>query len=245
MAKSESDLTRDVNLRERRDRNEERDRAGRFQDFGAGHDALLKSTDFFSKHSNADSWANGGISGDEYDALRHYTGSGYSAMNKNLYTKDYKDMSPTIREKIQHAEKGLSKFELQKGIQVTRQADFKIFGAKSGDLMSVAQVKDYIKKNGTNGVLQNDGFLSAGANNHGAAIDGWGLVLHFKVPPSIGAGAYVNPISMHEGAGENEFLFNSRSRFKFDLSSIRKDSSGRVHVTAVWVGRGKKLSHAK
>lgn len=135
---------------------------------------------------------------------------------------------------------GIDKFVLTKGIQVTRQCDFKIFGAASGEKMSVAQIKDFIKKNaGADGTLENKGFLSFGANNHGAAIDGSGLVIHAKVPPSIGAGAYVNPISHLSGAAENEFLFNAYSRFKFDLSSIRKDSSGKIHINAVWKGRGR------
>ena len=113
-----------------------------------------------------------------------------------------------------------------------------------GESMTVQQIKDYIKANADpkDGTLQQNGFLSAGANNHGADIDGSELVIHFNVPKSIGAGAYVNPISMHSGSDENEFLFNCYSRFKFDTGSIRKDSYGRIHITATWKGRGKKQS---
>lgn len=219
----------------------ERKKAERFQDFGAGHEAVNNSTRFYNEHSNVDEWLHGGLTSEEYDSIRGYTGNDYSAINKNLYTKDFDQMSPHMQQRIDDMVNGLSKFELDKGIQVTRQCDFKIFGAQSGEMMSVAQVKSFIKANADpkDGTLENKGFLSFGSNNHGASIDGWGLVIHAKVPPSIGAGAYVNPLSKHAGGAENEWLFNSHSRFKFDLSSIYKDSSGKIHVNAVWKGRGK------
>ena len=219
-------------------------RATRFQDFGAHDQALKNSTKFFSEHSNSDTWSNGELSGAEYDAIRHYTGSAYTSINKNMYNTPYDQMSSSMKETVDNMQSGLNKFVLDKGIQVTRQADFKIFGAKSGESMTVQQIKDYIKANADpkDGTLQQNGFLSAGANNHGADIDGSGLVIHFNVPKSVGAGAYVNPISMHSGSGENEFLFNCYSRFKFDTGSIRKDSYGRIHITATWKGRGKKQS---
>lgn len=215
----------------------------KYEDFGGHYDALYKSTKFFSKNSNSDTWKNE-LTTEELHALQHYTGVGYKSMNKALYNTKYEDMDPHIRNLVKNAESGLGKFVLTKGITVTRQADFKIFGAQPHTPMTVEQIRDYITKNGDKGVLQSDGLLSAGANNHGAAIDGSGLVIHFKVPPSIGAGAYVNPISHLSGASENEFLFNSRSKFKFDLKSLKKGSDGKIHITATWVGRGKKQSFA-
>ena len=164
----------------------------------------------------------------------------YMSINKALYTQNYEDMKPSIQRKVDNIVSGLSKFQLDKGIQVTRQCDFKIFGAQSGEKMTVQQIKDFIKKNADpkDGTLENKGVLSFGSNNHGAAIDGSGLVIHAKVPPSIGAGAYINPLSMVSGASENEWLFNSHARFKFDLSSI-KVIGGKIHINCVWKGRGK------
>lgn len=222
-------------------------RSSRFEDFGAGWDALQKSSAFFSKESNSDTWHTNELSGAEYDAVRYYTGNGYISMNGAMYTTPYEEMEPNMRSKVKALEQGLNKFVLTKGIQVTRQADFKIFGAQSGDKMTVQQIKDYIKANADpkDGTLQNNGFLSAGANNHGVDIDGSGLVIHFRVPPSKGAGAYVNPISSHSGSSENEFLFNSNARFKFDTGSIHVSSDGNIHINAVWKGRSKKQAFKK
>ena len=217
----------------------------KFTDFGAYDEALKKSSKFFSENSNSDTWSKGELTGNEHDAIEWYTGNGFTSINKAMYTTKYEDMSPSMKNTVDNIESGMNKFVLTKGIQVTRACDFKIFGAKSGERMSIQQIKDYIKANSTKGVLQNDGFLSSGANNHGAAIDGDGLVIHFKVPPSKGAGAYVNPISLHAGSGENEFLFNSKSQFKFDISSLRVDSMGKIHINATWVGRGRKQSFVK
>lgn len=212
----------------------------RFQDFGAYEEAVENSSRFYSEHSNSDSWS-GELTNAEYKAIYGYTGNDYTSINGALYTKNYEDMTPSMQHKVDNIVSGLSKFELDRGIQVTRQCDFKIFGAKSGEKMTVSQVKAFIKANADpkDGTLENKGFLSFGSNNHGAAIDGSGLVIHAKVPPSKGAGAYVNPISQHKGGSENEWLFNSHSRFKFDLSSIRVDSYGKIHINAIWKGRGK------
>lgn len=211
----------------------------KYQDFGSGMSAVHASNKFYDEHSNSNDWRTNELTSAEKTAIRDYTGESgisYHEINSNMYTTPYEDMPPEVRERCKQMESGLDKFVLDKGIQVTRKADFKIFGAKSGEQMTVQQVKDYIKSEGKNGVLQNNGFLSAGSNNHGAAIDGDGLVIHFKVPPSMGAGAYINPISKMSGSTENEFLFNSKGLFKF--SNVHEGSDGRVHVTAVWVGRG-------
>lgn len=211
-----------------------------YTDFGSGHSALVKSTSWFAdaNNSNSTDWKND-LSPDELKSLKWYTGNGFTSINKDLYTKDWKNISDSMKETINNMEKGLDKSVLLNGMTVTRACDFKIFGAPSGKHMTVDQIKDFIKNNAKNGVLENKGFLSAGANNHGAEIDGSGLVIHIDVPPSIGAGAYVNPISVHSGSSENEFLFNRNSRFKFDTGSIKKDAYGNIHIRATWVGRGK------
>lgn len=217
-------------------------RDGRFMDFGEGWNAVKKSTQFYNDNSNFQTWFNGGMRGEEYDSIKAYTGESgmsYHVVNKALYTQDYEDMNPQTQKAVDNIVSGLNKFELLKGIQVTRQCDFKIFGAPSGKKMTIDQIKDFIKKNADpkDGTLENKGLLSFGSNNHGAEIDGSGLVIHAKVPPSVGAGAYINPLSKHGGSYENEWLFNAHSKFKFDISSLRKDSEGKIHINAVWKGK--------
>lgn len=226
-----------------------------YTDFGGGYGALQKSTAWFmdSNNSNIDEMINGygpnSLDGEETTSLKYYSGNGYMSINEALYTKEFGEMSPSLQKTITNMENGINKSVLLNGCKVTRACDFKIFGAKSGKKMTIDEIKNFFAKNGggaNKDILENKGFLSAGANNHGAEIDGSGLKIHFDVPPSVGAGMYINPISLHKGSTENEFLFNSYSNFKFDLSSLKYGSDGNIHINAQWIGKGdmkKKWKH--
>lgn len=226
-----------------------------YTDFGSHYDALKKSTAWFmdSNNSNIDEMINGygpnSLDGEETTSLKYYSGSGYISINEALYTKEFGEMSPSLQKTVTNMENGINKSVLLNGCKVTRACDFKIFGAKSGKKMTIDEIKNFFAKNGggaNKDILENKGFLSAGANNHGAEIDGSGLKIHFDVPPSVGAGMYLNPISLHSGSGENEFLFNSYSNFKFDLNSLKYGSDGNIHINAQWIGKGdmkKKWKH--
>lgn len=221
-----------------------RTREPRFTEFGAYSEALHKSTAWFAdpNNSNSEEWLQN-LASHERIALEDYTDEGgidYSVINKNLYTKEWEDIPAPVRERIEAMDSAFEKSVLLHGMNVTRQCDFQIFGAGKHEKMSIQQIKDYIKTHGDNDVLENKGYLSFGANNHGAAIAGSGLVIHAKVPPSRGAGAYVNPISRMSGSSENEFLFNRNANFKFDLKSIYTDSQGKIHINATWVPGKKK-----
>ena len=170
----------------------------------------------------------------ELNAIASYTGSGYSGMNTELYNTPWDEMSSHYKEKSAALYDAINKFELKKGITITRQCDSKIFG-HSG--MSMEQIKNAITKNG--GYIQNDGFMSFGTNNTGVAIAGSGVIISLKVPPSKGAVAYVNPLSSHKGAGENETIVNNNSVLKFNPDSI-KQVGNKVYVEAEWVGQAKK-----
>lgn len=192
--------------------------------------------------SNSKTWDTS-LSDSEYNAVKYYTGSGYNSINGALYSTPFNQMSESKQETVQNLEAAINKFELYEGITVTRASDFKLFGAGNGETMTMAQIKDVLAQNNNKLVL--NGFLSTGANMNGAEIDGSGLVVHYKVPPSIGAGAYVNPISSHKGSWENEFLFNWKSVMKYDPNSMYEDKHGNIHITAVWMGQAKKQSFKK
>lgn len=222
---------------------------GRFEDFGSGHDAMTKSTAWFKNpdNSNSDEWLQN-LKDDQKRAIQDYTGESgisYHKINGQLYTRDWDKIDPKVQDRINSIDAAMNNSVLLKGMSVTRQCDFKIFGAADGEKMTIKEIKDYIKKNGTDNTLTNAGYLSSGANNHGAAIDGSGLVLHIKIPPSKGAGAYVNPISKFGGSSENEFLLNRGSMYKFDLKSIYVDSSGKIHINARWAGLDQKKGKKK
>lgn len=192
--------------------------------------------------SNSSEWK-GLLTPDELHYTKEYTGNAYSGYNTNLYEKDWDTMTEGQKEPLKHIYNALNKFELKHGITVTRASDFQIFGADYGEKMTVEQIKNVLS--GTNGVVQNNGFLSAGANQHGAAIEGSGLVVDYKIPPSKGAGAYIDPISHLSGANENEFLINNNAVFQFDLNSIHKGTDGKIHATAYWLGQAKKQAFKK
>ena len=185
------------------------------------------------KDSNMTEWIDG-LSAGEKSAINHYTGYGYTDMNKTLYSKPWDEISAPSKKEMANLYNALSKFDLKRGINITRQTDFQIFGKEHNSNMSVNQVKKFLENNG--GVLQSDGFMSFGANDHGMSLAGSGLVIHLQVPPSKGAGAYVNPISSHKG--EEEFIVNSNSVLRFDPKSVT-EMGGKIHVTATWLGQSK------
>lgn len=182
--------------------------------------------------TNSVEWQKG-LTSDELSAVQHYTGSGYVGINNAMYSKPWDQMTASEKKKASNLYEAINKFELKKGITITRQCDTKIFGHAG---MTMEQVKNAITKNG--GYLQNDGFLSFSTNDKGVAIASSGVVISLKVPPSKGAVAYVNPISLHKGSVENETIVNSNSVLKFDASSV-KQVGNKIYVEAEWVGQAK------
>ena len=215
-----------------------------FEEFGSGHAAMEKSTKWFKdpSNSNSEEWTKN-LKADEYKAIHDYTGESgisYHQINEQLYTRDWKNIDSDVKDRINSIDNAMNNSVLLNGMNVTRQCDFKIFGASSGKQMTIDEVKEFLKTNSKNNVLTNKGYLSSGANNHGADIDGSGLVIHIKIPPSKGAGAYVNPISKMSGSSENEFLLNRGGMYKFDPGSMYTDWKGHIHINAVWVGLDRK-----
>lgn len=188
------------------------------------------------KLSNLEEWNQKLLTSAEKSAIVSYTGSAYSGINNTLYNKAWESMLPHEKEKASAIYNGLSKFELKHGITVTRQCDFQIFGGAKYEKMTVDQVKSMLS--GSNGVLQHDGFMSFGANDKGVSIAGSGVIVKLRIPPSKGAGAYVNPISLHKGQSENEFLLNNNAVLKYDVNSV-KMVGGKVYVEADWLGQAK------
>ena len=184
------------------------------------------------KLSNYNEWKTS-LTQDELDAIHWYTGTGYDS-NYSLYTKKWDDLGSYNKEKITNLWNALNKFELKKGITVTRQTDAQILGFNQTDHPTVQQVKDLLSK--TNGVVQLNGFSSTGADDHGVKVAGSGVQVTFKIPPSKGAGAY---IANHSNLkGENEFLLNNNAVIKYDLNSVKKVGR-KIYVTAYWLGNAK------
>ena len=57
---------------------------------------------------------------------------------------------------------------------------------------------------------------------------------HIKTPAGKGIGAYVDPISMHKGSSESEFLFQRGSKFR--IVGAYEDSYGNLHCNMEYAG---------
>ena len=135
-------------------------------------------------------------------------------------------MSPYHKKQATAFYDAINKFELNKAIQVSRGTSLSYIGGAS----NADELKAFLSQ--TDGVVQFNGFQSASTGPHPAF--GGSLIIHYTIPPSKGAGAYVRPISMHPGEGE--FTINNNAVVKFDLDSITK-KGGSVHINATWLGQ--------
>ena len=77
--------------------------------------------------------------------------------------------------------------------------------------------------------------MSFSTRKNGYAVEADGLVIHLKIPPSKGAGAYLG--NNYGAQDESEFLVNTNTVMKFDSGSMRVDDLGNIHITAEWLGR--------
>ena len=191
--------------------------------------------DWFKANSNIEDWTLNQLTTGEQKAIQKFTGSAFSDINRWQYTIPWESMNDEQRAIISKMYNGLNKFELNSGVVVDRACDFQIFGKKKGEKMSMSDIYNHLK--GSNGVVQNDGFMSFTTNKGGFGVAGSGLVIRLRVPPSVGAGGYVDHFSSHEG--EKEFILNNNSVLRFDLNSMYTDNAGRVHIDADWLGRAK------
>ena len=199
--------------------------------FGWGH--ADEATKWFrdKDNSNLATWWNG-LSNEERAWVENYTGSAFGSMNMYQYDVAWEEMPEDMKTRIAHLHNALNSFELNKTIQVNREASFQIFG--SDGKMSIAQIKYFLSQ--SDGYVQNNGFMSFSTKKNGVSVDGEGLILHVKFPPSTGAGAYVAPYSQH--GSESEWLANSNGVYKFDLNKIHEDYDG-IHVYGEWVGQNR------
>lgn len=194
----------------------------------------------FASISNIEPWWDG-INYNEYNALDSFTGSGYEEINDLQYNTAWEDMSSYDRDQIATLHDALSKFELNKGIEVNRATSFLLFGAPDRyTKMSMSELREYFAEHGT--TVQNDGFMSFSTRYDGIPLEGSGLVIHLRIPPSKGAGAYLGSnVGINR---ESEFLVNSNAVMKFDPSSMYS-SNGQIHITADWLGQAKAQTISK
>jgi len=186
--------------------------------------------DKFRKFSNLDEWYDG-LTYAQGQAIDGYVGNDYATINKAQYNIPWEKMSDHQREMVSNLHNALNSFELTKPIEVYRETNFKIFGSTVP--MSMSEIRNHLTADGE--FKQIDGFMSFSTHSGGSAVDGRGLVIEMKVPPSTGAGAYIG--NTYGLKPESEYLTNNNSVLRFDKDSMFTDGKGRVHIKAEWVGR--------
>lgn len=212
-----------------------------YEDFSSiEYDAWQKSkyvseiSQRFRDISNLQQWL-ASLTPDERSALQGYVDSTYEDINRWQYNIPWEEMSDYQKRDISDLYDAISKYELREGIVVNRETDFRIFGADEYEHMSVSDIKDFLKS--TNGVMQNDGFMSFSTRPNGVAVEGGGLVIHMKVPPSVGAGAYIG--STFGLPHESEFLMNTNTIMRLDPNSVYRDEYGKIHISGEALGRSR------
>ena len=171
------------------------------------------------------------------DALWRYTSRSYKTVNDALYNKPWDKISDETKQEIAMLQDAINRYEVHKGIEVTRQSDFVMLGAEEFDKMTLQQVKDFFSA--TDGIVQNDAFMSFSFDDTGRAIMGHsGLVTHLRIPPAKGAGMYIAPYSGHPS--EREYLLNNNAILKYDVSKFKQTEDGKIHVYADWLGQADK-----
>jgi len=192
------------------------------------------------KLSNYTEWKDG-LTGAQMDAIEDYTGSGYSDLNAALYGTNWDDMSDSAKKTASNLYEAINNFELNKAIHVARGAELRqTLGFAYGEVdfynpeKAVQQIKNKLAETG--GVYQYNGFQSTSTGSYPAFGGGKGLIIHYTIPPSKGAGAYLRPLSMH--SGEREFTLNTNAVVRFDPNSVVY-KGGTYHINAEWLGQAK------
>ena len=211
-----------------------------FEDFSAytftpksAGEYITNVGDIFKENSNIKSWL-ANLTPEERAVISDFVGSEYEDINGAQYRIPWEDMSQEDKNAISRLHNALSKFELNKPITVNRATSFRIFGADDDYApMTIEDIKAHLSKTGE--VVQNDGFMSFSTRSDGIPVEGTGLIIHLKIPPSKGAGAYIG--NNYGIASESEFLVNTNTVMRFDKNSLYKDKYDIIHITADWLGR--------
>ena len=201
--------------------------------FGSEYQHVLDVTEVLKLGSNLKEWI-ANLNEEEIGVIRDFVASEYGDINDAQYNIPWEQMGYADKYAVSKLHDALSKFELNQGIVVNRATSFRIFGAKDDrQMMTMDEVRKYLKENGN--TVQNDGFMSFSTRKNGYAVEADGLVIHLKIPPSKGAGAYLG--NNYGAQDESEFLVNTNTVMKFDSGSMRVDDLGNIHITAEWLGR--------
>ena len=179
------------------------------------------------KLSNYGEWANG-LTSDEKKAINSFTGTGYSNHFKELYDKDWSEMTDYEKQMASSLYDAINKFELKKPINVYRYADSKLFGEQGMTLKQLQELEGQI--------VHSNGFMSTAAADKGKPVQSSAVHMKITIPKSVGAGAWVaNQSSV--GTGEKEFLLNNNGFFRIGKVTLGSDHKPLIEMK--WIGQSK------
>ncbi|BAB07250.1 BH3531 [Halalkalibacterium halodurans C-125] len=140
-----------------------------------------------------------GLSADENEAIREYTGTAYRKING--YLRGKRPGSERVKEQIKHIDEAIRKFELKDGIMVYRNVGRDALPSSSERLKDLE---------GT--IYKDDGYMSTSVLREGA-FSSYDVMFEITVPGGKGRGAYINEISLFKDE-EYEFLIKRGASFR-------------------------------
>lgn len=184
----------------------------------------------------ADQWAQK-LTANQRQGVKMYTDGYYHEMNDWMRMLPGKKITDSTKAKIPSLQHALDKYELKQPLVTHRGMGPDVLGLKAG--ASTKQILNRVKKMiGMGRSFTDFGFSSAGAASNKA----WPkeVVVHTMTPAGKGIGAFVAGQSSYHS--ENEFLYNSGTKFK-PVGVYTVGST--VHINAVYDGRDKSTNGGK
>lgn len=208
-----------------------------YTSFGSNVDRATKQALKFFKNdenSNFVDWEES-LDWNQRGSIAQYTedeGS-YTYINKDLNTIGYSKLDNITKKEVDDIDSAIASFGLYQRIQTTRQADFRMLGFDKTDKPSRSKIISKLEQ--SFGYMDFKAYLSSSCDEVGRTVNAHGVTVHIQVPPSIGAGAYINHKRLSHIGSENEFLFARNSVLKYDINSLAV-KAGVFHINAEWIG---------
>lgn len=193
------------------------------QMFGAKDGASTSAP--YTQHSGATKDWLFSINSDERKGVKHYTGSSYWDINDGLRKGDISSLGGTDKKSISGTTEALKKGVVPEPFIAHRGSSAHLITGT--DTCTLQDIQSRIGS-----VVADKAFVSSSAVN-GKGFSGE-VKYHIKTPAGKGIGAYVDPISLHKGGTESEFLFQRGSKFKIVGGYV--DSKGQLHCNMEYVG---------
>lgn len=177
----------------------------------------------YQNGGETDMWVKN-LSGVEKEAIKDYSDTYYSSINKYLRGEETPVPIVIALERALHT--ALNKYELKENIVVNR--------VDNGGLLTEKFISKIAKGESIVGeVISNKGYTSSSVSKGFSWTDFRNYLYRIKTPKGKGIGAFIEPISFFKGGNEQEFLFNKNAAFK--VTGVR-NYGGQYAIDLEYIG---------